>query len=160
MIGRLRAASSLVLVIGVFLLTLAAPASGQQPERGTTLEEFVLNVAHLWGNGDVPALLELLPADNFVVLDTGSGIEKTDERHAAAALRALFANGESLDVRPIRIAVASTAPLRGFGELSWTFRARGSRSQQSRSVFVAAAMEEDAWRITELRLMPFSAGSP
>lgn len=145
---------------GLFALLLlacaAAPvrAAAQAPGANASLEEFIQRVSRYWAEADVSSLLELLPADNLVILDTGSGIENANSRHAAAALRALFAESESVSVRPIRVTVASTAPARGFGELTWTFRARGSRGEQSRSVYVAGAVEEDTWRITELRLMP------
>jgi hypothetical protein len=131
------------------------PAAAQNTDPGDVpLEAFVQQVVRLWSSADVAALVELIPADNRLVLDTGSGIENANSRHAAAALRALFAQSETVGARAVRVTVASTFPVRGFGELAWTFRARGAPGEQSRSVYVAAAWQDDGWRITELRLMP------
>jgi len=138
----------------VTFLVLPAESSAQTPMADRSLEDFVQRVSVFWADADVSSLLELLPADNLLILDTGSGIENANSRHAAAALRALFSESETVAARPVRVTIASTVPARGFGELSWTFRARGSRGEQSRSVYVAAAVEGEAWRITELRLMP------
>jgi hypothetical protein len=133
----------------------AQPIAAQNVEPvNSPLEEFVQQVVRLWSAADVAALVELIPADNRLVLDTGSGIENANSRHAAAALRALFAQSETVGARAVRVTVASTFPARGFGELDWTFRARGAPGEQSRSVYVAAAWQNDSWRITELRLMP------
>lgn len=144
-------------IAAIAALLALQPVSAQAqigPSGEPALEQFVQSVARHWSAADVTALLGLLPADNRVILDTGSGIETANERHAAAALRALFTESETVGARAVRVTLASTFPARGFGELSWTFRARGSRGEQSRSVYVATAWEDDGWRITELRLMP------
>jgi len=152
--SRRRRRARFTLVLAVALAVHHAPAHAQVRATDDALESFVQRVVGLWSSSDVTALVDLLPSDNRVVLDTGSGIENANGRHAAAALRALFSESETLDTRAVRVTVASTRPARGFGELDWTYRARGSRSELSRSVYIAAAWEDDAWRITELRLMP------
>jgi hypothetical protein len=136
------------------LLVASAPAHAQATVGDDALENFVQRVVRLWSSSDVTAIVNLLPSDNRLVLDTGSGIENANSRHAAAALRALFSESETVGARAVRITVASTLPAQGFGELDWRYRARGSSGEQSRSVYVAAAWEDDGWRITELRLMP------
>jgi hypothetical protein len=132
----------------------AAPGAARAQDAPAPLEPFVEQVARLWLSAEVGALVELLPADNRLLLDTGSGIEPANSRHAAAALRALFAERETIAARPARVTVASAQPPRGFFELAWTFRARGAPGEQSRSVYVAVLWEERGWRISELRLMP------
>jgi hypothetical protein len=144
------------------VLFLLAIAGANQPLRAqdvaasdeVPLEVFVQEVVRLWLSGDVAALVELIPEADQLILDTGTGIENANSRHAAAALRALFSESETLATRAVRVTVASTSPPKGFGELSWTFRSRGSPGEQSRSIYVAAARENASWKITELRLMP------
>ena len=146
---RLRAAFA---TCAVALLT-ALPAGAQQ-RASVPLEDFVQQVAWLWNMGDVAALVDLLPLRDRIVLDTGSGTETVQPRHAAAALRALFDARESSAARAVRITLAGGDPPRGFGELAWSFRTRGAPTSQTRSVFVGAVWQGDAWRINEVRVMP------
>jgi len=141
-----------------FLLALVATLALVTPAPAQTgadlpLEDFVQHVASLWASGDVSSLVDLIPADNRVLLDTGSGSETANARHASAALRALFAERETLGARAVRVTVSSSRPPRGFGELAWAFRDRGAPGEQARSVYVAALREERGWRISELRIM-------
>lgn len=138
------------------LLLLAGRSLGAQrgADTGMPLETFVQQVTYLWGQGDVGRLMELVPEDGPVVLDTGSGTETVNGRHAAAALRALFSGRESVSARPIRITLAGGTPPRGFGEVSWSFRTRGAPGPQTRSVYIGARWEGSGWRINELRVLP------
>lgn len=143
---------------GVAILAVAslspAPAGAQESNPPPALEIFVGEVIELWTAGDAISLIDLVSPENRLTLDTGSGIENVNVRHAVAALRALFAERETLETRPVRVSVASTGPARGFAELSWNFRVRGAPGEDSSSVYVGATWQEDLWRITELRLMP------
>ncbi len=149
-----------LLLASLLLLGLGAPTAlhaQEEREAATTpapLEDFVRQVARLWSSGEVAALVEMMPEDNGFTLDTGAGIETANARHAAAALRALFDRSETLEADPVRVTVASSEPPSGFGEINWTFRARGAPGQQSRSIYVGARWGGRNWRITELRVMP------
>jgi hypothetical protein len=143
-----------ILLFAAAICAPAGAAAQQPPAAEPPLEEFVREVARLWATADVAGLIDLLPAENRLVLDTGSGIETVNSRHAAAALRALFSERENVSALPVRVTVASSRPPRGFGELAWTFRLRGGPGDQSRSVYVAAVSERGSWKISELRLMP------
>lgn len=144
--------------IAIFLFAAVAcfaapkPASGQGAP-GVPLEDFIQQVAWLWNMGDVAALVDLLQAQDRVVLDTGSGTEAVQPRHAAAALRALFDSRQTGGARAVRATIAGGDPPRGFGELSWSFRSRNAPTSETRSVFVGAVWQGDAWRINELRVM-------
>ncbi|MQA91157.1 MAG: hypothetical protein GEU90_13130 [Gemmatimonas sp.] len=140
-----------LLLVGVLLVAPDGPALAQ--DRIPALENFVEQVAGLWAEADVGALVALISEDDPIVLDAGNGTQSANSRHAAAALRALFAEHETIDARTLAVSMASTTPLRGFGEIAWTFRARGAPGEQSRSVYVAALQEDGSWRITELRLL-------
>jgi len=144
---------ALALLCALPVLLLSAGRLQAQAET-PGLDSFLQHVVRIWSAGDVPALLELLPTDNRLLLDTGSGVETANARHAAAALRALFAEGETVGVRAVRATVASTTPMRGFGEMAWSFRPRGAPAEHARSVYIAILWEERAWRISELRIMP------
>ncbi len=143
------------LLLVPLLLSGGLPLRAQSgPETPMPLEIFVQQVTYLWTQGDVGGLLELASDDGRVVLDTGSGTETVNSRHAAAALRALFSEHESVSARPVRVTLAGGSPPRGFGEVSWTFRGRGSPGPQTRSVYVGAVSAGSGWRLTELRILP------
>jgi hypothetical protein len=135
------------------LLLVLLPASAQESQRVQPLEEFVRQVARLWAAGDAAALLEYLPADGRIFLDIGDGSGSVQGRHAAAALRALFAERETTSARPTRVTIAGGRPLRGFGEIAWSSRSRGMSQPQNSVLYVGTVWEGDGWRIRELRLL-------
>lgn len=137
-------------LLALALATIAGPASAQQT---APIEGFIKEVAYLWSGGDARGLADLMPGEAQVLIDTGQGMEAVESRHAAAALRALFSDRESLAVRPVRATVAGSRPPRGFGQLVWSFRSRGSPAPQSSSIFVGVIWSDEGWRISELRLM-------
>jgi hypothetical protein len=141
------------LLAAFMLLFGGAPPAAEAQSAETPLESFVMQVAGLWAARDVGALIDLMPADNRLLLDTGSGTETVNSRHASAALRALFADRTSVRVRPVRVTLASSRPPRGFGELAWAFRARGAPGEQSAAVYMGAVWEGSGWKISELRIM-------
>ena len=149
---RVRRLPWLVLLLSTLFVVRPLPA--QVPDVEEPLETFVQEIVRLWEAADVQALVDLIAEEDQIILDTGTGIENANSRHAAAALRALFAESETVGARAVRVTLASTTPPRGFGEVAWTFRTRGAPLEQSRSIYVAAARQDAGWRITELRLMP------
>jgi hypothetical protein len=145
----------LALLLGTLALSLLGPGrASAQRVAGAPLEGFIKEVAYLWSGGDARALAELMPSEAQVLLDTGRGTEAVETRHAAAALRELFAGRESVSVRAVRVTVAGSRPPRGFGELAWSFRSRGAPGSQTGSVYVGVIWSDEGWRISELRLMP------
>lgn len=146
-----RATLLLLSLLAAGALPLGAQESRESP---VPLETFVQQITYLWTQGDVGGLLELAAEEGRVVLDTGSGTETVNSRHAAAALRALFSDRESVSARPVRITLAGGSPPRGFGEVSWTYRSRSAPGPQTRSLYVGAVSQGGGWRLTELRILP------
>lgn len=132
----------------------AAPLAAQDPPATAPLESFVEEFARLWAAGDVEAILDMMGDEEPLLLDTGSGTATANTRHVAAELRSMFAQRETAELVAVRITVAGSEPLNGFGELSWSYRERGSPGEQQRLVYVAAIREGPSWRIFELRLLP------
>lgn len=145
----MRTAVLLLLVGG--MLAAAGPAMAQSP---APLEQFVRRVAYLWEAKDVDNLVDLVSDREPVLLDRGGGVERVNGRHAAAALRALFSDLESISVVPSRAAVSGGQPARGFGELTWVYRTRSAPGERTTSVYVGAVWDGGSWRIRELRLLP------
>lgn len=135
------------------LLCMAAPLAAQGAPSGEALERFVVQVARLWAAGDAGALVDLAPADSRIVLDVGDNLGAVQLRHAAAALRSLFSERETSNIRPTRVTVAGGRPPRGFGELAWTSRSRGMSDPQTVTLYVGTVWEERGWRIREVRIL-------
>lgn len=140
------------LLVALFALLAAAPLRAQSTP--TPLERFVGTVAYLWGVGDAEGIADLVPEQGQVVLDIGSGTESVNSRHAAAALRALFGDRQGASARLVRATLSGGQPVRGFGQLEWTFRTRGAPVPRTRTVYVGAVWTGTDWRISEIRLLP------
>ncbi|HEX8692281.1 MAG TPA: hypothetical protein VF746_07675 [Longimicrobium sp.] len=135
----------------LLLFALCTPLAAQ---RTAPLESFVAGVARLWAQGDAGALVELAPADGRIVLDLGTGpAEAVEARHAAAALRRLFGERESLSVRPGQVEIAGGQPPSGFGELTWVSRPRGVTDRETSTVYVGTVWERGGWKVREIRLL-------
>ena len=137
--------------LGVLLLGAGPLAAQDSP---APLEQFVRRVGYLWEAKDVDNLVDLVSEAEPILLDRGSGTEQVNGRHAAAALRALFSDRETVSVRPVKATVSGGQPVRGFGELTWVYQARGGPGPQTRSVYDGAVWDGRNWRISELRLLP------
>jgi len=151
-VAEKRARLALRGVLAFLLLLLAvAPVQAQQPEP---LERFLTRVASLWAAGDANGIAQLAAADGRISValerDGASGVPA---RHAAARLRALFAQRETIGATSVRATVSGGSPLRGYGEIAWSFRVRGLSDRQSATVYVGVVSENGAWRIRELRLI-------
>jgi hypothetical protein len=139
--------------VGMLLLLAAAPLTAQNTSGAEPLERFIGQVARYWAAGDAAALVELAPADSRIVLDLGENLGTVHIRHAAAALRALFAERETASLRTLRVTVAGGRPPRGFGELAWTSRSRGMSDPQTGTLYVGTVWQENGWRVRELRIL-------
>jgi hypothetical protein len=143
---------ALLLLAGV----LIAPARlHAQEQPSVPLERFMARVARLWLDRDAAGLAALAPANGRMIFSAGPDpAETVQSRHAAAALRSLFNERETVSVRPSRVTVAGGRPLQGFAEITWASRSRGIAAQQTSSIYVGAVWEDGEWRIRELRVLP------
>lgn len=138
-------------------LLLAAPGTAlrAQGSGDPRLDGFVARVARLWEAEDADGLARLAPSGGRMVLEVaGEGAGPVSERHAAAALRSLFADRETVSIRTARSALAGGQPLQGFGELAWTSRSRGVTAARTSTVYVGVVWEGGEWRLRELRVLP------
>ncbi|CAN5322034.1 hypothetical protein BH23GEM4_BH23GEM4_08310 [soil metagenome] len=142
-----------LLACALLLTALPLGAQRSEPRSAPSLEQFVAEVARLWARGDANGVAAL-GADAGVAVELGAARGTVQERHAAAALRGLFGEAETVSVRILRSARAGGRPPRGFGEFAWTTRPRGTGAPQTAGVYVGAALDEGRWEIRELRVIP------
>jgi hypothetical protein len=131
----------------VLLLLSAAPARAQD------LSAVVDRLAAAWGRGDASGVVAH-GARAGVSLDVdGDRVGPLAARQAAAVLRRLFDQRETVSASAGKARVVGGSPEKGFGEIAWTMRARGTTIPERTTVVLALVREDDRWRVTEIRLM-------
>lgn len=129
------------------LFALAAPASSQN------IDAALQRVASAWQRGQVGTITGMSSRNGMMINVDGGSVGPLGARQAAAALRRVFEDRESVSARPTMSRSLGGDPARAFGEITWTTRARGTTIPESATLFVAFVQEGDGWRITEIRLM-------
>ena len=134
-------------VLAVVLLLAHAPLEAQN------VESVIDRLAGLWARGDASGITAL-GSEQGITLDLGNrSVGPLGNRQASAMLRQLFDERETLSVRTKSPQVVGGSPARAFAEITWTLRARGTTMPDRTSVFVALILEDERWRITEIRLV-------
>jgi hypothetical protein len=135
------------------LLAAALIGVGAAPAASQDLASTLQRVASAWHRGDAGAITALA-AQGGISLDVGGGsVGPLAGRQAAAVLRRVFDDRESVAAATRMSRTVGGSPARGFGEITWTTRARGTTIPERGTLFVAFVRERDAWRVTEIRLM-------
>ena len=141
-------------LVFALLLVLGSPCAAAAQQAPAPLQNFIGAVARLWADGDAEGIVELASADGRIQLDlAGDGPGEVQARNAAAALRRLFTDRQTVSTRTTQIAISGGAPLRGFGELTWVARPRGVTETQASVVYIGAVWDGRAWRLRELRVL-------
>jgi hypothetical protein len=137
----------LALVMGAGLLLWPQGVVAQDLDR--TLDR----IAAAWHKGDASAVAGLAARSGISLNVDGRAVGPLAPRQAAAVIRRVFEDRESLSVRSNMTRGAGGSPARAFGEITWTTRARGTTIPGRDTIFVAFVHEDDQWRITEIRLI-------
>jgi hypothetical protein len=135
------------LLAAVWLL-LASASAGHAQSVESVMDQF----ASYWASGDASSIAGLA-AEKGITLDLErkhSGPLR--ERQAAAVLRNLFEQRETIQVRRSAPQIVAGQPPRAFGEVTWMMQPRGTTIPERVTVFVAWVLQKDRWRITEIRL--------
>jgi hypothetical protein len=144
---RRLALPTLALLLGC---AAAAPAAAQMPSVDAALER----VAAAWGRGDAAAVAAHAAAGGVAVQVGVGSPAPLGARQASAVLRRLFDDRETVALRTGMTRVVGGRPARAFGEFAWTTRVRGTTVPERATVFIAFVLEDDGWRITQVRMRP------
>lgn len=148
MTGALRMTTlRAALVVAALSVLSGVPAAAQDLEQ--TLER----VAAAWHKGDVATITALAARAGISVDVDGRSVGPLGPRQAAAVIRRVFEDRESMSARSGMTRVVGGQPARSFGVVDWTTRARGTTIPEQSTLFVAFVREDDRWRIYEIRLM-------
>lgn len=121
--------------------------------RAQELDHALDRVASAMHRGDANSITALAARAGIAIDVDGHPVGPLGPRQAAAVLRRLFDDRESVGARNIMTREVGGEPTRAFGEIGWTARAKGTTIPERATIFVAFIREDGAWRITEIRLM-------
>ena len=141
---KLRACHTLLIAIAALLLNAKVA-------RAQDLEQTLDRIAAAWHKGDAAAITALAARAGISIDVDGTAVGPLAARQAAAVLRRVFDDRESVSARPGMS--RATGADRAFGEISWTVRATGTTIPERTTVFIALTREAGGWRVSEIRLL-------
>lgn len=131
------------------LAVLLPPA----PAAAQDLEQTLGRVAAAWHRGDAHAITRLAARGGISLDVDGRTVGPLGPRQAAAVIRRIFEDCESVGARSNMARTVGGSPASAFGEITWTSRVRGTTIPERATLFVAFVREDDRWRITEIRII-------
>jgi hypothetical protein len=136
-------------LFGALLLLLVSARGASAQELDITLDR----IATAWHKGDAAAITAFAARAGISVDADGNPVGPLGPRQAAAVLRRVFDDRESLGARNIMTRDVGGEPARAFGEIGWTARTKGTTIPERATIFVAFVREDGAWKVTEIRIM-------
>jgi hypothetical protein len=140
-------------VTAAFFALLVMAGAGAQTAAAQSLEQSLERIAAAWHRSDAGAIAGYAARTGVTLNFDGQAVGPLGPRQAAAGIRRAFEDRESIGVRTNMSRTVGGTPTRAFGEISWTTRARGTTIPERATIFVAFVLEDERWRITEIRLM-------
>ncbi len=134
----------LMAAVAVFLAASSAPAQ--------EIRSVVDDVARSWGR-DAGSIAAAAARSGVALEIEGDRHGPLNARQVSAALRRLFEERETVQVRAGLTKLVEGSPERAFSEVHWTTRMRGTTQPQRTTVFFAFALEDERWKITEIRVL-------
>jgi hypothetical protein len=135
------------LTLTVALLAAATSARGQD------VRPVAQGLAHAWERGDVNALGNKAARSGLSLELVGERVGPVNSRQGAAILKRVFDDRETISVSVGSAREMHGENKRAFVELTWVTRARGTSIPDSTTVLFSLELDQEQWRITEIRLM-------
>lgn len=135
------------LMVATAAIVFAAPAAAQN------VRPTVDDLAGSWRRSDAGSIAASVSRSGVSVEIEGDRHGPLNARQVSAVLRRLFDERETVEVRAGAARVVEGSTGRAYGELVWTARMRGTTEPQRATVFLALVLEDDRWRITEIRVL-------
>jgi hypothetical protein len=135
------------------VLAVAATLVAASPAHAQNVRAVVDDVARSWGRADAASIASAASRSGVSVEIDGDRHGPLNGRQASAALRRIFDERETVQVRAGMAKVVEGSPGRAFGEIVWTARMRGTTQPQRSTIFLALVLEDERWRITEIRVL-------
>jgi hypothetical protein len=133
----------------VTVALIAAASSVGAQEIRTAAER----LARSWERADVNAIGNQAAEEGLSVELGGERVGPVSSRQAAAILKRVFDERETMSTQVGSAREMHGENRRGFVELTWVVKSRGTSIPDSLTVLFSLELEERQWRITEIRLM-------
>ncbi len=136
------------------MLCVAVGAGAPPVCLGQDLAQAATGFARQWAAGDVSGLQSRFSRSGVSVQWEGRPLGALSPQRAGASIREYLENREAASARVSRTGEVGGEPPRGFAEMGWESRIRGTSEMVTRMVFVAFVYEDGTWRVAELRVLP------
>lgn len=123
---------------------------------GQSLEEAASVFAERWRAVEIASLEESLSRGGVRLQWEARQVGSLDPAHAKASIQEYLTSREGVGVSVTRFEEVGGDPPKGYAEIRWESRIRGTSEVLVRTVFVAFVSEDGGWRVTELRVLPLS----
>lgn len=135
------------IVAAIAGMVFATPAFAQN------LETIIDRFADHWARGDASALTTLASRKGVSFDIDGKPLGPVASRQASAVLRRVFNERETVQVRILFREIVGGQPPLAFAEINWMTRVHGTTIPEKTTVFVALVLEDDHWRVTQIRFV-------
>lgn len=126
-------------------------ATAAQAQR---LDDVVLQVVEAWARGDAKALAALSAREGIAIEGREVRTGPLGSRQAAAVLRRIFDDRETVAIRPGMVQMVGGSPRRAFLEITWVARAPETTQPERTKIFVELVLNHERWQITQIRMLP------
>ena len=133
------------------LLALAALLPGTAIQ--SMLEGEALRFAQAWEREDTRLLGEVMVEDGIRLHLPGEDHILIRPRQAQAALGAFLERHIGGEAQVTRVSLAGGDPEKGFAEIRWRTGSPGAADPTIFTLFVAYALENESWAVTEIRVL-------
>jgi len=133
----------------ILILISLVPFTGPQ----TALEAEAMRFAQAWVEGDSQALESMLVSSGILLHILGDLYPSVPPPRALLALRAFLERYSGGEAELMRASQAAGEETRGFAELQWRTLVAGTGEAVIFTLFLAYAMEEGIWTVTEVRVL-------
>ena len=140
-------------LLAVFALC-ALPAAGAAQATQSDLQSSFRAVALQWARGDASAVVRHMTPGGLSIDVSQGPMGPLGARQAAALLRQLFEQGETVGVTFGMLERVGGTPPRAFGAITWTTRPHGTQVPIERTVYFGLQWLGNDWRVSEIRLIP------
>jgi hypothetical protein len=134
-------------------MTLTSLLLAQRVASAQNVQVVVDRLTDYWARGDAASIAGLAAREGVSLDVDGRTVGPLSARQATALLRRLFDERQTINVRMMSAQIVGGRPSRASGEISWMMRPRGTTIPEKTSVFVALVLEDDRWRVTEIRFV-------
>lgn len=137
-------------VVPAVLLLLMMRVSSAHAQR---LDDIVLHIADAWAHRDAKALVALAVREGVSIESRESRTGPLGARQAAAVLRRMFDQRETISIRPRLAQIVGGSPPRAFSEITWITRAPDTTEPERSIIFLELVLMDERWQITQIRLL-------